>query len=96
MWADSGVTGLGLWPRVEDGADRGEQIGQVSGLLFQQHADVRARGAAVAPLRGDLCDLRERQPKAAGLRDEDEHADYVRRVHAVSRRGTPGPRDDPA
>ena len=43
------MMGLALGPRVEDGAERAEQIGQVSGLLFQQRAEVRA--FRVCPLR---------------------------------------------
>jgi hypothetical protein len=67
---------LSLRPRVEDGADRAKQIGQVSGLLFEQRADVRA-GRAVPALRGDLRDLRQRQTKAASLRNEAEYAEHV-------------------
>src|SRR5688500_9030091 len=90
------MTGLGLGPRVEDGADRAEEFGQVGGLLLQQGPNVRAGRITVSALRDDRRDLRERQPKAASLRDEAEHAEYVRRVHAVARRGTPGARDDAA
>jgi len=54
-----------LRPRVEDGAYRTEKISKVCGFLFQQRTDVGAWRATITSLRGDLCDLRERQAETA-------------------------------
>jgi len=61
----SGMTGLMLRPRVEDGAYRIEKISKACGLLFRQRTDVRAGRATITSLRGDLSDLREGQAETA-------------------------------
>jgi hypothetical protein len=83
-------------PGAEDGTDRAKHSGEVGGLLFQQDADVRARSAACAALRGDLRDFAQGQPEAAGLRDKGEQTENVDGVNAIAGRGTVGTRDDAA
>jgi hypothetical protein len=87
---------LGLRPRVEDGADRGQQISEIGGFAFQQCADVRTRGAAVSPLSGDFCDLREGQAKTPGAGDKLEQAEHLLRVDAIPGRRSAGTWKDPA
>ena len=90
------MTGLRLRPRVKDGAERAEQLGKVSGLLFQQRADVRAWGTAITPLGGDLRDLGEGQAETPSAGDETKDAEHVGRIHAIAGCGTAGVRDDAA
>ena len=90
------MTRLILWPRVEDGAHRTQQFGEIRRLLFQDDTDVRTGRVTVASPCGDFGDLGERQAKAPGASDEfKESKDFVR-IHAVARRRTTGTRDDAA
>jgi hypothetical protein len=88
------MTSLVFRPRVEDGADRAEQLGQVSGLLLEYGADVRTRRGARAPLSDYPGNLRERQAETPRARHESQNAQHVGRVDAIARGGTAGTRND--
>src|SRR5262249_26326791 len=79
-----GQAPIGRAPRAQDGADAGQHALEIGGLLFEQRADVPARGGPRAPERDDMTDLRERQAEPTGLPHEGQQAQHIRGIAPVA------------
>ncbi len=70
-------------PRAQDASDRSQEVRQLSGLLFQEGAHVRAGHRPGAALARDPGDLAQREAQPPSLSNEVEHAQDVSGVDAI-------------
>jgi len=66
----------------------GQQRLQIGFLLDEQPADVRARRGPGAAKADDVLDLRQSEPETPPLLHEVEHVEHIRRIDAITRRGS--------
>ena len=96
MWTDSGEAPTVGTPGAESLAQFAEQRFQVGDFLFQELADVDARGRSCPAQCHDVSDLSEGQTQAACAAHEGQQPQDVSGVRAIAGRRAAGRREDTA
>jgi hypothetical protein len=94
MWTDSGPASRVGTPRAEGLAQFAEHAFQVGDFLFQELADVDARGRSCPPQSYDTGDLSESQANPRRATHEGQQAEDVNGVGAIAGCRAVGRRED--